>query len=278
MDAVGSLRTLRRRWVLTLILLLLALAATALMAKRPGPYQSESQVVLLPSKQSATAYGGNPYLSFGTSITLAADLVRRELMNPLTVQALTSQGFLSSYEVVDDPDTTGPVLDVTVTGSSKSLVENTINGVTTELQIKLSRMQANVKPADRITSLVVSMDPHPSIKISQKARPIVAVLGLGLILTVVIPQLIDGAVPARRKSHSHQSPQPISADEGSRNSNHRSQVTAAEPIEMPNTRQPVGESRRVNARPARRHEQGQIQDSQWGYSPGLGDPGNIDPR
>lgn len=194
----GPLRTLRKRWALTLLLLLLTLLATAALAKRPGPYQSESQVVLLPSKASAKTFGGNPYLSFAGSISLTADLIRREVMDPRTVLALATQGYTSGYSVVDDPDTSGPVLDVVVDGNSSYSVEHTLNGVTAEVSTKLAALQTGIKPADRITSLVVSDDPQPSLKLSKKARPLAIVVGLGLVLTIAIPQLFDAALTRRR--------------------------------------------------------------------------------
>lgn len=198
MDVIGPLRTLRRQWLLTLLLLLLTLAATAALAKRPGPYQSESQVVLLPSKMSSKAFGGNPYLSFGSSISLTADLVRREVMDPRTALALAAQGYTSAYSIVDDPDTAGPVLDVVVSGNNKYSVQHTLNGVTADVSTKLAELQAGVKPVDRITSLVVSADPEASLKLSKKARPIAVILGFGLVLTIAIPQLIDAALAKRR--------------------------------------------------------------------------------
>ncbi len=195
---MGWLRTLRRRWILTLLLVLLTLAGTAALGSKPGPYQSQSQVVLLPSLQSSKANGNNPYLSFADSVSLTADLVRREVMAPATALALAAQGYPSTYQVVDDPNTAGPVLDVTVTGNSKAAVQNTLYAVTTEISTKLAAMQAGTKLANRITSLAVSVDPRAMLMISKKARTLVVVLGIGLLLTIAIPQVADAAITQRR--------------------------------------------------------------------------------
>jgi len=200
MDVIESLRTLRKLWVLTLLLLLLTLTAVGALARKPGPYEAESQVALLPSAQSSKTLGSNPYLAFGSSISIAADLVRREVMDPRTGEALATKGFTSSYAVIDDPTTPGPVLDVTVTGSSKSLVEHTLSGITAEIGTKLALMQTGIKPANRITALVVSNDPEPSLKLSQKARPLAAALGIGLVLTIAVPQFVEGGLAARRRA------------------------------------------------------------------------------
>jgi hypothetical protein len=198
MDVMGWLYALRRRWIMTLLLLLVTLAGAAALGSRPGPYQSESQVVLLPSKQISKPNGGNPYLSFDNSISLTSDLVRREMMDPRTALSLAAQGFQSSYQVVDDPATAGPVLDVTVTGTSKAAVERTLYGVTAEISTKLADMQAGTNGANRVTSLVVSADPQATLLISKKARTVVVVLGLGLVFTIAIPQLVDASIARRR--------------------------------------------------------------------------------
>jgi hypothetical protein len=202
MDIRETLRILRRRWYVTGPLLLLTVAASAVLAARSGPYQSESQVVLLPSAQSAKAAGGNPYLSFDDSLTLTADLLRRQLIAPPVVQSLGRNGYRSPYQVVDDPLTVGPVLDITVTGSSKSSVEHTLAGVTHEAGRQLRVMQGDVAPIDRITLRTVSYAPKPSLLAANKARTPVVALAVGLVLTLAVPLTFDAAMADRRKAGS----------------------------------------------------------------------------
>lgn len=199
MDLVASMRTLRRRWILTTTLLLLTLVGAALAwVKIPGPYQAESMVVLIPSHQTSIVNGNNPYLSFGGSENVAGDIVLRQMMAPQTVVSLAARGYASSYEVVDDPSTSGPILDITVTGSNQSQVEATLQGVTAATQAKLLALQANLKPTDQITSMVASQDPSAHLLVSKKARTLVMVVGLGLILTYAIPQIVDAEISRRR--------------------------------------------------------------------------------
>lgn len=196
---MGWVRALRRRWWLTLLLLVLTLALTAVWAAKPGPYVGSSQVVLLPSKEVSGPAGGNPYLSFGDSITLTADLLRRELIAPPTVAKLAAAGYTSSYQVVDDPNVAGPVLDISVTGSSKTQVENTLNAVTSQSASTLAAMQATLSARDRITSLVVSITPNASLSVGKKLRTVLIVLGIGIILTIAIPQAVDAALRQRSR-------------------------------------------------------------------------------
>ena len=199
MDLVASGRTLRRRWILTSFLFLLTLAAAlAAWVKIPGPYQAESMTVLYPSQQASKLNGDNPLMSFGGSLNVAGDIVLREVSSPSYAAQLAAHGYTSSFTIADDPATTGPILDVTVTGSNQSQVEQTLNGVTAAVKNQLAAIQQNYKPANRITSQVVSTQPTPKLLVSKKARTIVIVLGLGLVLTFAIPQVVDAEIAKRR--------------------------------------------------------------------------------
>ncbi|MGH3068581.1 MAG: hypothetical protein ACRDMI_08340 [Streptosporangiaceae bacterium] len=196
---MASGRTLRRRWILTSFLFLLTLvAALAAWVKLPGPYQAESMIVLYPSQQASKVNGDNPLMSFGGSLNVAGDIVLRQVSAPTSVAALAARGYSSSFTIADDPNTTGPILDITVTGSSQSQVENTLRGVTTAVTNQLTTLQQNYKPANRITSQVVSDQPTAKLLLSKKARTIVIILGLGLVLTFALPQIVDAEIGRRR--------------------------------------------------------------------------------
>jgi hypothetical protein len=178
---------------------LLALAAAAAaVVKLPWTYTAQSTVVLLASPHASKAVAGNPYLAFDSSITLTADVVRRELMDPRTVQDLAGHGYTASYTVVDAPDTTGPVLLVTASGSNKAAVEHTLHGVTSEVATKLNELQSNVAPDNQIGDEVVAMSPQPSLSKGKKARPLAVILALGLALTFVVPQIVDRRAARRQ--------------------------------------------------------------------------------
>jgi len=198
MDVTGWIGALRRRWILVIVLLLPTLFAAAAVAAQPGPYQAESEVAMVPSKQSAKLTGGNPFLSFSGSILVTTDLVRREVVAPQAAQRLAARGFPSSYQVVDDPDPSAPVLDITVTGSSPSLVLQTLGAVNGAVKSTLAAVQANVKPADEMTSIVLSTDSQATLDVAHKARRVLAVLGAGLAIAIVLPLFVD-AIGARRR-------------------------------------------------------------------------------
>jgi hypothetical protein len=199
MDLMESLRILRARWILTSTLLLLTLAAcVAAVVKLPWTYQANASTVLLASKNFAKTAGGNRYLAFDPSLTLTADVVRRELMDPRTALALAAAGYPNAYQVVAATDTTGPVLLITVTGSNKVTVEHTLQGVTAQVATKLLALQSGISPANQINSLVVSMSPTATLSVGKKAKPLVVLLAGGLVLTYAIPQVVNARAVRRR--------------------------------------------------------------------------------
>jgi hypothetical protein len=207
----GSRHIWRRHWILTAVLLILASAGTAEAAARlPRSYQAESSVVLLASRSAAKLNGGNPYLSFSSSLTLTGDILSRALMAPGTAQDLAAHGFRNLYTVALAPSTTtttGSVLLITVIGSNRAAIEHTLNGVTTELSVKLSQLQSSIKRYDRIRAATLSVTPRPTLSVTTTARPLVGVVALGLLVAFGIPVLVDGQITQRR---SRKSAHPVS--------------------------------------------------------------------
>ena len=157
--------------------------------------------MLLASRSAAKLNGGNPYLSFNPSLTLTADVLSRALMAPGTAQHLTAHGFRSPYTVALSPDTTtttGSVLLITVTGSNRTAIEHTLNGVTSELTVKLSQLQSSVRRYDRIRAATLSVTTRPALSVTATARPLVGVVTLGLLIAFGIPVMVDGYITQRR--------------------------------------------------------------------------------
>jgi hypothetical protein len=203
MEVMETFQVLRRRRLLSSVLLLLTVAGTAGAAvKLPWTYQSVAQTVLLNSNTASKASGGNPYLAFDPSLTQTANVLCLELMDPRTAHALASEGYSAGYQVVVNSVTGGPVIQITVTGSNAGTVEHTLSGVTDAVSTKLQGLQSGIAPQNRITSTVLSVQPTATRSLSKKAKPLVAVLGVGLALTFAIPQLVNGVALRRRRRHS----------------------------------------------------------------------------
>jgi hypothetical protein len=211
MDLRQAVRIWRTRWILTSVLIILAMAGAAKeAAKMPRYYQSASSVVLLASHAAATQNGGNPFLSFGPSLTLTADAVSRELMAPETVRQLAAQGFTASYTVAlpsYTTSTTGSVLLVTVAGGGGAGgggpgppggVERTLQAVTAQIGTQLAHLQNGVPARSQIRADTLSFTPKATLSVSQTVRPLVAVGALLLVICLGTPIVADGLVTRRR--------------------------------------------------------------------------------
>lgn len=200
MDLSSSFGVLRRQRILAITLLVLTLGGTAGAAvKLPWTYQAVGTTVLLNSKSAAAADDNNPLLAFSSSLASAAEVLSLSLMSPGTAQSLKARGYPDGYQVAISSLTGGPILQVTVTGSSKAEVEHTLHGVMGQVSNQLTALQPGVTTPNMITALTLSEAQQPSHSISKKAKPLVVVLGVGLVLTFAIPQAVD-ALAGRGRS------------------------------------------------------------------------------
>ena len=170
----------------------------------PRSYQSASSVVLLASHAASKQNGGNPFLSFGPSLTLTANAVSRELIAPATVSQLTARGFTASYTVAVPPVTTfttGSVLLVTVAGTDAAGVQRTLQAVTKQISTQLAQLQRGVPAPSRVRADTLSFSPRATLSISQTARPLVIVGALLLVICLGTPIVVDGLI-----TRQHQEP------------------------------------------------------------------------
>jgi capsular polysaccharide biosynthesis protein len=202
MDLRQAVRIWRARWILTSVLLILAIVGAAgAAAKIPRSYQSTSTVLLLASRAASASNGGNPFLSFSPSLTLTADAVSRELMAPGTVRQLAAQGFTASYAVglpTYTTSTTGSVLTVTVTGPHAVRVERTLRAVTAQIGTQLAQLQHGVPAHSQVDADTLSITPQATLSVSQTARPLVVVGAVLLVICFGIPIVVDGLLTRRQ--------------------------------------------------------------------------------
>jgi hypothetical protein len=213
MEAMEIMKTLRKWWVLSAALLVLTIIATlAAFVKLPWTYTSTANITFLPSSNLAKAYGGNPYLAFSSTINETADVIRYESTDMRTAQSLAAKGYTAGYTVTDAVDTAAPVLLVTVTGSKNGTVENTLTGVMDEISSLLAQQQASYTPANRIHDQVITFSQKPTRVVSKKARPLIAVLAVGILFTIAIPVIADAALARRNRKKSRTGSYPVPAE------------------------------------------------------------------
>jgi hypothetical protein len=202
MDLRHAVRIWRAQWILTSVLLILAMAGVAgAVAKFPRSYQSASTVVLLASRAASVQNGSNPFLSFSPSLTLAADAVSRKVMAPATVSQLAAEGFTASYTVAlptYTTSTTGSVLLVTVAGPDAAGVQRTLQAVTAQISTQLAKLQHGIPPRSQVRADTLSFAPRATLSVSQTARPLTVVVALLLVICLGTPIVVDGMVTRRR--------------------------------------------------------------------------------
>jgi hypothetical protein len=195
---VDIMKTLRDRWALTTALLILTLIATAAaLVKLPWSYSATADVMLLPSKNLAKTYGGNPFLAFNPTINETADVIRYEATDTRTAQVLAAAGYTQGYTIMDALDTSAPILLITVTGSNAGAVEHTLTGVVNKISALLESQQSSFSPFNQIHEMMIASDPQARRVTSKKARPLVFIFAAGLLCTVAVPVLVDAAAGRR---------------------------------------------------------------------------------
>jgi hypothetical protein len=190
-----------RRWILTAAMLTLASVITvAALLIVPRTYQSDSSVIMLAPRSVARLTGGNPYLSFTPSLTLTASAVGDEVMAPGTARHLAARGFRAAYTVALAPyttNTTGSVLQVTVTGSDKADVQATLHAVTAEISTQLAQLQGQVRRPSRILAATLSYSPQPTLSVSQTGRSLILLVVPVLLLALAVPVVVDALLQRR---------------------------------------------------------------------------------
>jgi capsular polysaccharide biosynthesis protein len=204
MNLRESLSVFWRRWILTSVLLLITLIVCLISAfKLPASYKATVTVALLNSATSAQANGGgtNPYLSFTSSLVETANVLAIQLGSQQTTAALQSQGYTASLQATvlsENAENEEPFIQVVVSGRSAASVEQTVHGVTAEVSTLLDQLQTHLSARNRASVQTIAADDQPTRDISSKVKPLVGFLGVGLVLTFIIPQAVDGIASRRR--------------------------------------------------------------------------------
>ncbi len=190
----------RRRRGLTAALSLLALAAVAAaVVVLPRDYQAQASVVVLPSPSLARLNGGNPYLSFSSSITQTADIVSRIVMSPRTATRLAARGYTDSYAVGVDPDpAAGSVIDIQVSGHDQASLESALHAVTGQVAAALASLQGALRPSYRMRVITLASAPRAKLVLSHSARPVIVLAVAGLLFALGVPVLADARVSRPR--------------------------------------------------------------------------------
>jgi hypothetical protein len=204
MDSDGPSGVLWRRKGLTsalLILTLLGAAGAGIIL--PLKYNASITETLLNSKGSSKALGdGNPYLSFDPAMVDMANLLALKLTSDANALALRQEGYTASFQaqvLSENPENEEPFIQIAVQGDDKKTVVQTLQGVADSLSAQLRQVQTGVPAKARLSLQTIAEISTPTPSWSTKLKPVLGFFAVGLILTFLIPQGVEGSVARRRK-------------------------------------------------------------------------------
>lgn len=200
---IRLLQRFQRRWPVALLgLLATVLLAVAVLSLVPARYVAKADLLLTPppAAPTATTNGNpNPYIQLGGLLPLA-DVVARNMMSSGVRTQLHAKGVSSSYTVVRDTTTDGPLLTVTTTGNSPAAALKDLSTIIGAAGPQLNQLQSGetVPAKDRVKIAAVAKDSVASISRKSQIRAmLVAVVG-GLVGTAVAVSVVDSILARRR--------------------------------------------------------------------------------
>ena len=210
MDLFAILRSIRRHWLITTLVVAFTGAACAwVIVVMPRDYQAQASYVLVnpaptPSDMEielkpslAGINRNNPYLRFANEGTVGQVLSAR--MTGGTVRdALVGRGADPGYTIAPSP-TSAQIIDIVGTGSSAAEAERTLALVSERMQAELEALQ-RVYGADSsalITPLPVAEPTGGYAVVSGTIRSLVGVLGAGVIVLFAAISIAEGRAALR---------------------------------------------------------------------------------
>ncbi|WP_322760159.1 hypothetical protein [Frankia sp. Cr2] len=198
-DFIGVL--VRRWYILIVGIILTGLAGVGVRATIGPTFQAHAAVVVLPPTSDAgttsTAASRNPYLSLPLGNT--ADVLTRIMGTESVRQELKAAHATSAYTIALVADGS-PVLEIAATDTSPAAATNTASVLVkvagTELE-KLQVMQNVPKNAMIRASQLISPS-EPDVLHGSQIRALLGVVALGLILSVTMCFIAEGAFTGRR--------------------------------------------------------------------------------
>ncbi|ONH28976.1 hypothetical protein [Pseudofrankia asymbiotica] len=196
------LAILRRLRLLTAVCAVVTLVATAgAYAVTPVSYSGSAQVFLLPSAVSAeTGKVNNPYLGFGQSLRITAEVLSRLVSTAEATSEAKKHGATAGYLVGIPTDAAGPVLNIVAKGPDRGAVVTTVNYVAAQLGTLLDDEQRK-GGAPRSSWFVLNpITESPIVTVDQKARYTRAAGALAVfaVLSLLGIILLDRARSRRR--------------------------------------------------------------------------------
>ena len=198
-------RVLRRRWFISVpVLLLTIVASVGAYLKLPPTYQTNAELTLIASKtlSSYPGNGDNPYLSLGTLVPMTGILIS-ELSSHQAEQDLAQLGVVDSLSVAVPAYDPGPFLTLTLSGKDSTRLLQSMPTVIKFAKQQLYAMQqapvtsTSVPANSQIKAVVISSPSTPS-PVTKKKREVVVGVAIGGIIALLLLSFGVEAIARRR--------------------------------------------------------------------------------
>lgn len=204
MSLQDAFRVLNRRRVFVVPLLLLTVGlATVAFAITPKQYEAVSSlVVLTPTEVPGAEVDGpvNPFLNFGGSQVTAAEVLAVRMGDATVLKQLEEAGVETdwTFEVQSE---TGPLALVTVLGPGVEEVTAATQEIVAAAQSQFNAIQLDAgSPESQLVRLdLVSSPAEPDAIIGNRLRNAIAVLGAGIVGTVLLAFAVEGISRSRSR-------------------------------------------------------------------------------
>lgn len=196
------LASLRRRWYLLVIAVLITAVSCFGVSRLIGPtYQGQGAVVLVPPPDAADP-DANPFIALG-SLKQAGDIMIRSLNSDATHRRATLVEPDADYTVGPDYSTSAPVLVITATAPTAKQAAHMLRVVLAQVPTNLAALQhgLSIDSKNQIASEIIDLDEKPTLVIKAQLR---AVVGAGVAVFGLLCLLIGAFDAAVRRRHAAQ--------------------------------------------------------------------------
>lgn len=194
---------LRRRWIITipmLVLTVLAIAGSWVMIHTQYESQVQLSMINAPKVSNEPGNDGNPFLAFDTTLAVDADFLARNVTSDQAGQQLAARGLKGTYTAELAANALGPFMQMSVTGTSKQDVSRSTQILVTFTEQRWMQLQQSSSVPNSSIIGMTEIEP-PSTPTAVQKRKIEAVAGVavgGLVLSVLVPVMTDSIIRRRR--------------------------------------------------------------------------------
>ena len=175
----------------------MAAAYTAL----PTKYESQVQLTMLPPPKISNEAGnyGNPYLAFGTNLSVDVDFLTRNLTSDAAAQQLAKLGMTDAYTAAFANNALGPFMLLTVTGQHRERIAQATQILVSFAEQRWRALQlASYAPPGSIVGLQEIAPPSNPTPAKKTKIEVVAGLAIGgIVLTVMLGVIADTVIRRR---------------------------------------------------------------------------------